>query len=265
MRKLLWILLAVATTAGCEKDDPKRYDMSFGRVCFPGATADEKLAHPGYSAIDSTFYATQSFKSQAPGVEKMVIEVPVKLIGATAQADRQIAFKLLKKGTTALPSHYKIVESILPTGKDYGRIRIEVEKSAELDTQSRTLVVVLTESPELGVGPSLYLKAIVQWNNMLQRPVATRQWATYNAFIDSDLTSGNSSPEAYSQAAHQLLLDAFGWKEIPEYGSEYSNYLDAWRAKAQAWYTAWKAANPTKKIVHEAGSMKGKEVVIRTK
>ena len=34
MKKLICILLAAATTAGCEKDDPTRYDMSQGRVCF---------------------------------------------------------------------------------------------------------------------------------------------------------------------------------------------------------------------------------------
>ncbi len=35
MKKLICILLAAATAAGCEKDDPTRYDMSQGRVCFP--------------------------------------------------------------------------------------------------------------------------------------------------------------------------------------------------------------------------------------
>ena len=41
MKKLICILLAAATAAGCEKDDPTRYDMSQGRVCFPGAAPNE--------------------------------------------------------------------------------------------------------------------------------------------------------------------------------------------------------------------------------
>ena len=45
----------------------------------------------------------------------------------------------------------------------------------------------------------------------------------------------------------------------------YSDYIDAWRAWAQAWYDEWKAANPGQKRIHESGSMKGREVTIRTK
>ena len=81
MKKLICILLAAATAAGCEKDDPTRYDMSQGRVCFPGAAPNETAEYPGYSNSDSTFYASMTFKQQPEGVAEAVIEVPVKLIG----------------------------------------------------------------------------------------------------------------------------------------------------------------------------------------
>ena len=68
MKKLICILLAAATTAGCEKDDPTRYDMSQGRVCFPGAAPNETAEYPGYSNSDSTFYASMTFKQQPEGV-----------------------------------------------------------------------------------------------------------------------------------------------------------------------------------------------------
>ena len=146
-----------------------------------------------------------------------------------------------------------------------GAIRIEVAKSAELDTQQRELTLCLTDSPDLRVGPDLYLKANVSWHNMLPRPATTKQWSTYNAFIESEASSGSSSTEAYSQAGHQLLLDIFGWEVFPDWGPDYSYYIDAWRARAQAWYDEWKAANPGQKRIHESGSMKGREVTIRTK
>ena len=60
MKKLICILLAAATAAGCEKDDPTRYDMSQGRVCFPGAAPNETAEYPGYSNSDSTFYASMT-------------------------------------------------------------------------------------------------------------------------------------------------------------------------------------------------------------
>ena len=50
-----------------------------------------------------------------------------------------------------------------------------------------------------------------------------------------------------------------------DWGPDYSYYIDAWRARAQAWYDEWKAANPGQKRIHESGSMKGREVTIRTK
>lgn len=100
---------------------------------------------------------------------------------------------------------------------------------------------------------------------MLPRPVTNKQWSTYNAFINSELTSASTSPDTYSQAGHQLLMDIFGWEILPDWGTDYSYYIDAWRAKAQAWYDEWKAANPGQKRVHESGSMKGQEVTIRTK
>lgn len=214
MKKLICILLAAATAAGCEKDDPTRYDMSQGRVCFPGAAPNETAEYPGYSNSDSTFYASMTFKQQPEGVAEAVIEVA---------------------------------------------------KSAELDTQQRELTLCLTDSPDLRVGPDLYLKANVSWHNMLPRPATTKQWSTYNAFIESEASSGSSSTEAYSQAGHQLLLDIFGWEVFPDWGPDYSYYIDAWRARAQAWYDEWKAANPGQKRIHESGSMKGREVTIRTK
>lgn len=76
------------------------------------------------------------------------------------------------------------------------------------------------------MGPDRYLKANVSWHNMLPRPATTKQWSTYNAFIESEASSGSSSTEAYSQAGHQLLLDIFGWEVFPDWGP-YSYYIDA--------------------------------------
>ena len=80
MKKLICILLAAATAAGCEKDDPTRYDMSQGRVCFPGAAPNETAEYPGYSNSDSTFYASMTFKQQPEGVAEAVIEVPGSIL-----------------------------------------------------------------------------------------------------------------------------------------------------------------------------------------
>jgi len=239
--------------------------MSQGRVCFPGAAPNETAEYPGYSNSDSTFYASMTFKQQPEGVAEAVIEVPVKLIGGASGSDRKIGVRVLEEGTTAQPGQYEILGAEVPAGKTYGAIRIEVAKSAELDTQQRELTLCLTDSPDLRVGPDLYLKANVSWHNMLPRPATTKQWSTYNAFIESEASSGSSSTEAYSQAGHQLLLDIFGWEVFPDWGPDYSYYIDAWRARAQAWYDEWKAANPGQKRIHESGSMKGREVTIRTK
>ena len=184
---------------------------------------------------------------------------------SAVSSDRKIGVRVLEEGTTAQPGQYEILGAEVPAGKTYGAIRIEVAKSAELDTQQRELTLCLTDSPDLRVGPDLYLKANVSWHNMLPRPATTKQWSTYNAFIESEASSGSSSTEAYSQAGHQLLLDIFGWEVFPDWGPDYSYYIDAWRARAQAWYDEWKAANPGQKRIHESGSMKGREVTIRTK
>ena len=210
MKKLICILRAAATAAGCEKDDPTRYDMSQGRVCFPGAAPNETAEYPGYSNSDSTFYASMTFKQQPEGVAEAVIEVPVKLIGGASGSDRKIGVRVLEEGTTAQPGQYEILGAEVPAGKTYGAIRIEVAKSAELDTQQRELTLCLTDSPDLRVGPDLYLKANVSWHNMLPRPATTKQWSTYNAFIESEASSGSSSTEAYSQAgapAAKLIYD----------------------------------------------------------
>lgn len=170
MKKLIYILLAAATIAGCEKDDPKRYDMSQGRVCFPGAAPNETTEYPGYSKTDSTFYASITFKQQPEGATKAVIEVPVKLIGSATGSDRQIGVRILDEGTTAQPGQYSLLGATIPAGETYGAIRIEVEKSDELDTQQRVLMLRLTDSPDLLVGLHNYLKANISWHNMLPRP-----------------------------------------------------------------------------------------------
>ncbi|HIY68725.1 MAG TPA: DUF4843 domain-containing protein [Candidatus Alistipes intestinigallinarum] len=265
MKKIGYILLAAAVLAGCEKDDPMRYDMSQGRVCFPGATSNETALYPGYSTADSTFYASLTFKQQPEGAESAVIEVPVKLIGGSSSADREVGFRILDEGTTASASDYTLLGATIPAGETYGAIRIRVVRTPELDSEERALVIELTDSPDLGIGLAGYLKAHVSWHNMLPRPVSTSQWSTYNAFIDSDLASASKVADAYSQAGHQLLVDAFGWETIPNYTSDYSYYLDAWRAKLQDWYDQWKVDNPGQTRVHESGSMKGQEVKVREK
>ncbi len=266
MKKWIYIIIGAATwLSACEEVEPMRYDMSQGRVSFPGITSAEQTEHPGYSNSDSTFYVSQTFKKQPAGTTEMVVSVSVKLLGAAVGHDRQIGFRVLTEGTTAKADQYSLVSATIPAGETYGAIRIKVKKSPDLDTGQQTLMLRLTASPDLGVGVWYYLKANVSWHNMLDRPSLPLQWTTYNAFIASDLSATSKSPEAYSQAAHQLLLDAFGWTEIPKYGPDYSNYLAAWREKTQAWYDAWKAANPGKKIIHEGGMMKGKEVQIRMK
>ena len=135
MKKLICILLAAATTAGCEKDDPTRYDMSQGRVCFPGAAPNETAEYPGYSNSDSTFYASMTFKQQPEGVAEAVIEVPVKLIGGASGSDRKIGVRVLEEGTTAQPGQYEILGAEVPAGKTYGAIRMK-----KLDLSNWTLI-----------------------------------------------------------------------------------------------------------------------------
>lgn len=265
MKKLICILLAAATTAGCEKDDPTRYDMSQGRICFPGAAPNETAEYPGYSNSDSTFYASMTFKQQPEGAAEAVIEVPVKLIGGASGSDRKIGVRVLEEGTTAQPGSTKSSARRFRPGRSTAPSASRSPNRPNSTTQQRELTLCLTDSPDLRVGPDRYLKANVSWHNMLPRPATTKQWSTYNAFIESEASSGSSSTEAYSQAGHQLLLDIFGWEVFPDWGPDYSYYIDAWRARAQAWYDEWKAANPGQKRIHESGSMKGREVTIRTK
>ncbi len=265
MKKIGYILLAAAVLGGCEKDDPMRYDMSQGRVCFPGATKDETNRYPGYSTADSTFYASLTFKQQPEGAESAVIEVPVKLIGGSGSADREVGYRILEEGTTASASDYAILSATVPAGESYGAIRIRVVRTPELDSEERALAIELTDSPDLGVGLAGYLKANVSWHNMLPRPVSTSQWKIYNTFINSELSATSTLSDAYSQAGHQLLVDAFGWETLPEYTTDYSYYLDAWRARLRDWYDQWKAENPGQTRVHESGSLKGQEVTVREK
>lgn len=258
--------LAIMSLAGCEKDDPMRYDMSQGRVCFPGAIQSETTQYPGYSTADSTFYVSLTFKQQPAEAESAVIEVPVKLIGAVSASERQIGYRILEgEGTTASETDYSMLGASVPAGETYGSIRIRVFRTPELDSEERALRLELTDSPDLMAGVAGYLKASVSWHNMLPRPVTTSQWSTYNAFIDSDLASASKVADAYSQAGHQLLVDAFGWETLPNYSSDYSNYIDAWRAKLQDWYDQWKAGNPGETRIHESGIMKGQEVKVREK
>ena len=130
MKKLICILLAAATTAGCEKDDPTQ-----GRVCFPGAAPNETAEYPGYSNSDSTFYASMTFKQQPEGVAEAVIEVPVKLIGGASGSDRKIGVRVLEEGTTAQPGQYEILGAEVPAGKTYGAIRMK-----KLDLSNWTLI-----------------------------------------------------------------------------------------------------------------------------
>ncbi len=274
--KLLLLAIAILTFAGCQKDEIMRFDLTDAGVMFPGA--GDARDYKGYNAADKTYYVNESFLNVPLTQNTYIVDLPVRVQGDSADVDRVVGYEIDAANTTALSSQYTIVDAVIPSKSHYGRIRFQLTRDASLDTSSVKVSLKLKDSDDLKVGSNEYSKGAITWTNMLPMfTVNSFTTRTYNCIILSPLVKTSTSIAYYSPNAHKAILDALNWPITywPRYSDAVADpgtgvgpiygayYTDFYAQKLQAYLDAYAAANGGVRLMHNAGTDKGKPIQAR--
>lgn len=271
--KYLLLIMIVLSVAGCQKDNIMVFDVNDSGVMFPGA-GDAKL-YKGYNAADQTYYVNESFLNVPMTQNTYIVDFPVRVSGDSVQTNRVIAYEIVAESTTALTTQYKVVEAVIPAGKQYGRIRFELTRDAALNNASVKVSFRLKDSDDLKVGSNEYKKGVLTWSNMLAMyPNSSSYIRTYNCIVLTLLTKTSTSNTYYSPNAHKAILEALVWpiNYWPTYTSGFADpstgtsamfgvyYTDLYAQKLKTYLDAYAAANGGVRLKHNAGLDNGKDI-----
>lgn len=275
--KYLLLVLIVLSVAGCQKDNIMVFDINDGGVLFPGA--GDAMIYKGYNTADKVYYVNESFLNVPLTQDKYIIDFPVRVSGDSLKRDRVVAFDIDPEITTAIPSQYKIIDAIIPAGKQYGRIRFELTRDPLLDNALVKVGIILKDSDDLKVGSNEYKKGILTWSNMLAMyPNSGSYIRTYNCIILSPLSKLSTSNVYYSPNAHKAILDALSWpiNFWPTFSSGFADpgtgtspmfgayYTDLYAQKLKTYLDNYALANGGERLKHNAGTDNGKDIQPRT-
>lgn len=223
MMKTSKYIIAIALAcvlASCGDSDIPYYDSEANAVRFSSNAVD------GYSS--GTLYQNYSFAGN-PLDEYATVDLPLVLVGNTADHDRAVSVSVDTENSTAEQGSYAIEESVIPADSIYGYVRLKLYNVTGDSTF--VLQLKLNASDELKLGPSSYLTAQVSWNNSLPAPANSYTRRTYNMLIKGTSAFASTSTSYYSPNALKVIVAALGWDDWddpdahPEYASAYKRYF----------------------------------------
>jgi hypothetical protein len=253
---VLSLFFALLFLNGCKKDDLIKFEDANQAVVFPEPPASSSRE----------YLTTFSFQSVAVGTPSAIVTIPVRVVGIAVPFEREVGVQILEEGTTATAGQYRFLGARIPANETSGTIEIEVDYADELLTEERVINMILVPSKDLNAGPREFLKGKLVWHCQLLPPATSNAIRTYNILILSPLSMTNTSLNYYSPAAHRLIMDVFGWEELPSYsaGPYYIalNYA-AYRQKLRAYIAEWNIAHPDEPLLHNGGLANGELIQIR--
>lgn len=161
--KHLFLIFLLGTLAACSTDEVDTWNA---KPCVWFSEASDTLVF--------------SFYSQADDVEEYVLELPITMAGAISDADRTVA--VLDKGSLHSGTEYEIVSATIPAGEVEGVLRVNVQRTGNLETEPDTITFELASSEafELGLTAEYWTNSIVV-SSLLAQP------AWWNSDAESSL------------------------------------------------------------------------------
>lgn len=149
---------------------------------------------------------TVSFKMYNES-EKPRIPISVKVFGQVQKEDLHFHVTVDESRTTLAPKLYKLPEDcVIKTGQEEDSIYVELDKSAEMQTQTFLLALQVVEEGKVKQGTKEYSRAIISVTDRLFKP----DWWSVNDAGTED-NPGNSVDwyylGDYSEDKYQLFLN----------------------------------------------------------
>ena len=284
--KLCIVSSLIFTMVSCDQNDIETFNETYDAIRFPVFSTLSLTEKTGYDSGSKSFIASFSF-IDTPFVTDTILNLPIMLIGKTAETDRIVSYKVDAEKTTAPEEEYKVLDAVIPANSFEGYIRVQLMNSEELNDTTYQLALTLQPSNELSVGPSAYLNATVSWNNAIPMPPHNNLRRTYNMLINSSLNFVSTSIANYSPNAMKAIVAATGWNDwddYEKYGANYNNattygaykylprytviYTDnsykSYALKLANYIKAYNEAHPDAPLRHDAGGLKGELIVARS-
>ena len=276
--KLAILSLAAIYGMSCQEKDVMLYNASENSMAaFPGSSSADRALYTGYDESKKQYNQVFSFATLPSGTEETTVDLPVKVIGLVASYDRKVGIEIIADETSATtPQDYEILESVIPAGEIYGRIRFLLKNKASLADKADTIAIKIVDSEDLKGAPQEYRKGMLVFNNALPGiPSATFNYGTYNLFILSEQSKTANNLVAYSPNAHKAILEAMGWP-VGFWGKWNQSFdpfnmmsftdglytSDTFQQRLKTYLDNYAEENG-ERLKHNAGSQKGKDVVAR--
>ena len=288
MRKFIYksvmLVAAALMVVSCSTDDIDTYNEQENAIRFPGASGKDTY-YSGYSSADGGMYVGSYSFIKNPMADWDEYQLPVNVIGMVSDKDRKVSVMVVEEGTTAPEGTYEILEGVIPAGEREGFVGIRIANTAELQTTSYQLKVMLQETEDFKLGPKGYLTAMLMWNNNLPAPTNSNLKRSYNMLVYSSLAFTSTSLNNYSTSAHMAIVDALGWDDWGDAevhgsqanGANLDNYYDylprytwiytgdlykAYAKKLDDYLKAYEAEHG-EPLLHDGGNLIGQPVQAR--
>lgn len=208
--------LGMISISSCKKDEPIIFDKQFTGIYFK---------------TDSIYY---SFGVASSSVQDHEIDIPVAIMGETADADRTFKVEIIAAKTSAVPDvHYRITTPLL-IKKDSvnGSFTIKINRAA-LGVQDFKLGFKLLNENGFSPVNENFEKVVLMFNNKLLMPTfwPTTQLGAWSAvkhikYIEIFRTMEQKAPLTYAAIIKEHGLDmskATAWPFT--YGSSMIKYV----------------------------------------
>lgn len=220
MRYLYIFLTVIILATGCqEKDNLDLFDVDNSYVEFGQPTA---WANHHQLYMDSTSF---SFAKQSVEVDKVILAIPVLIIGQQHKEDREYNVKINKDETSINLALVDLSRPIIRSGYFVDTLFISIKKDKALKERVFSLAIDLGDNTNFGIGKATRTSCRFFISDQLTEPV---WWTTWRSYF------GQYKPEVYQQwiRIYKPGLDItaplfppekpnYSWNNMPLYPLEY--------------------------------------------
>lgn len=231
MNKLITIALLALITASCEKKDITAFK-----------------AEEAVNFIDTNVVAYEYSFLGNPSSE-YVFELPVRVIGNSADHDRTFKAEAVKDSATSAPDNlYEILGGTVKAGEFRGMLRVKLKNAPQLATSKVSLRVKLTSSDDFNMGNRESSTFIVRWTEQIVVP----SWSFFRYYFTT----------AGSTQAYKLIVQTTGLKTLTnaEHRALTATAVQAMGTVFGDYVKQWNLDHPNDKLKHDDGTLAGQEI-----
>lgn len=217
IRYIIVTVMALGAAAACSKNDYKLFDSSDSGI---------------YYTVEEVAY---SFGVSPTGVTHRVVEIPVRIMGATSTAPRTFTVEVIADKTTAQAgTHYILPDelTIMPDSVN-GSIPLDIIRG-ELGEEEWTLGLRLTANDNFSPVEKEGTEVTVTFNNIVTPP----NWTSYNWSTGKYVPYWPTQLGTWAPIKYILFMENFHKMEqsapstyrnlVDLYGPELENITNGW-------------------------------------